>query len=128
MAEFDGSGNFSQVDTVTINGYVVSDFTHPPATGTYTVNSNCTGTYTINFTDGRPPVTSNFVVVDKGNEIDSVALYVNGDGRDPRHPQYRQETLNLALACGATPALPTSPEGLGRSKPDEPILMRADFA
>ena len=55
MAEFDGSGNFSQVDTVTINGYVVSDFTHPPATGTYTVNSDCTGTYTINFTDGRPP-------------------------------------------------------------------------
>ena len=66
MAHFDGEGNFTQTDTVTINGLVVADFTHSPATGTYTVNSDCTGTFTINFTDGRPPVATAFVVVDNG--------------------------------------------------------------
>jgi hypothetical protein len=77
--EYDGKGNFTQIDTVTINGEVVADFTHTPATGTYTVNSNCTGTFTINFTDGRPPVTANFVVVDNGNEIDSVVTTAAGN-------------------------------------------------
>src|ERR1039458_430272 len=67
---FDAKGGFTQIDTVTISGEVVADFTHTPATGTYTVNSNCTGTFTINFTDGRPPVVVNFVVVENGNEID----------------------------------------------------------
>jgi hypothetical protein len=78
MTEFDGNGGLSQIDTVTINGIVVADFTHTPATGTYTVNSNCTGTFTINFTDGRPPVVANFVVVEGGSEIDSVVISAGG--------------------------------------------------
>jgi hypothetical protein len=79
VSEYDGKGNFTQIDTVTINGEVVADFTHTPATGTYTVNSNCTGTFTINFTDGRPTVTTNFVVVDNGNEIDAVVTSAGGN-------------------------------------------------
>jgi|ERR1035441_4603111 hypothetical protein len=79
MAEFDGKGGFTQIDTVTISGEVVADFTHTPATGTYTVNSNCTGTFTINFTDGRPPVVANFVVVDNGLEIDTVVISAGGN-------------------------------------------------
>ena len=55
MTEFDGKGGLTQIDTVTVNGEVVADFTHTPATGTYKVNSDCTGTFTIDFTDGRPP-------------------------------------------------------------------------
>jgi hypothetical protein len=78
MAQFDGNGNFTQIDTVTVAGNVVSDFTHTPANGTYTVNSDCTGTFTINFTDGRPPVVANFVVVDSGNEIDTVVTSAGG--------------------------------------------------
>jgi len=78
MATFDGNGNFTQIDSVTIAGNAVSDFTHPPATGTYTVNSDCTGTFTINFTDGRPPVTVDFVVVNNGNEIDTVVTSAGG--------------------------------------------------
>jgi hypothetical protein len=78
MADFDGKGTFTQIDTVTVGGEVVSDFTHTAATGTYTVNSNCTGTFTINFTDGRPTVIVNFVVVDSGNEIDTVVTSAGG--------------------------------------------------
>lgn len=78
MAEFDGKGSFTQIDTVTVAGEVVSDFTHTPATGTYTVNSDCTGTFTINFTDGRPPVTANLVVVGGGAEIETVVTSAGG--------------------------------------------------
>lgn len=79
MAQFDGEGGFTQIDSVTINGVEVSDFSHTPATGTYTVNSNCTGTFTIDFTDGRPTVITNFVVVDNGNEIDAVVVSAGGN-------------------------------------------------
>jgi hypothetical protein len=79
MTNFDGDGGLTQVDTVTISGIVVADFTHTPADGTYTVNSDCTGTFTINFTDGRPPVAANFVVVDNGSEIDAVVISAGGN-------------------------------------------------
>jgi len=64
---------------VTVSGEVVADFTHTPAKGTYTVNSDCTGTFTIDFTDGRPPVIANFVVVDGGAEIDTVVISAGGN-------------------------------------------------
>jgi hypothetical protein len=79
MAHFYGNGQFTQIDTVTIGGEVVSDFTHTPANGTYTVNGDCTGTFTITFSDGRPPVTTNFVVVDYGYEIDTVVTSAGGN-------------------------------------------------
>jgi hypothetical protein len=79
MASFDGNGNFTQIDTVTIAGNVVADFTHAPATGTYTVNSDCTGTFTITFADGRPPVVTAFVVVRQGTEIDTVVTSAGGN-------------------------------------------------
>jgi len=79
MAKFDGEGNFTQTDTVVIDGIVVADFTHTPASGSYTVNSDCTGNFTIIFTDGRPPVTTNFVVVNNGKEIDTVVTSVAGN-------------------------------------------------
>ncbi len=78
MATFNGDGTFTQIDTVTIDGNVVADFTHTPANGTYTVNPDCTGTFTVNFTDGRPTVTTNFVLVDWGNEIDTVVTSAGG--------------------------------------------------
>lgn len=78
ITEFDGKGNLSQIDTVTIDGKVVADFTHTPATGTYKVNPNCTGIFTIDFTDGRPPVTTAFMVVYGGAEIDTVVTSAGG--------------------------------------------------
>ena len=78
MADFNGDGSFEQIDSVTIAGEAVSDFTHTPANGKYTVNADCTGTFTIDFTDGRPPVVTNFVVVENGSEIDTVVTSVAG--------------------------------------------------
>ena len=72
MTSFDGQGGLSQIDAVTIGGVEVSDFTHPIATGSYSVSADCTGTFTIDFTDGRPTVSAYFVVVDDGREIDTV--------------------------------------------------------
>ncbi len=72
-------GKFTQIDTVTINGEVVADFTHTPANRTYSVNPDCTGTFTIDFTDGRPPVVANFVVVNNGCEIDTVVISAGGN-------------------------------------------------
>jgi hypothetical protein len=78
LTEFNGKGTLTQIDTVTIDGKVVADFTHPPATGTYSVNANCTGTFTINFADGRPQVITAFVVVWGGMEIDTVVTSAGG--------------------------------------------------
>jgi hypothetical protein len=66
------------IDTVTVNGEVVADFTHTAANGTYTVNSNCTGTFTINFTAGRPTVVANLVLVANGDEIDTIVISAGG--------------------------------------------------
>ncbi|HEV2697556.1 MAG TPA: hypothetical protein VGU90_06155 [Terriglobales bacterium] len=74
MTTFDGDGNLTQTDSVTINGVHVADFTHPPASGSYTVNADCTGTFSIHFNDGRPTVTVDFVVVANGDEIDTVVV------------------------------------------------------
>ncbi|MGA3226359.1 MAG: hypothetical protein ABSC65_21510 [Acidobacteriaceae bacterium] len=78
MADFDGDGTFQQIDSVTIAGEPASNFTHTPANGKYTVNPDCTGTFTIDFTDGRPPVVTDFVVVENGSEIDTVVTSVAG--------------------------------------------------
>ena len=72
ITEFDGKGNLVQVDSVTLDGVQVANLTETPTLGTYTVNPDCTGTYTLNFTDGRPTVTTFFVVVDDGKEIDAM--------------------------------------------------------
>ncbi len=79
MTHFDGKGGLSQIDTVTVDGEVVADWTHPRATGTYSVNSDCTGTFTITFKDNRPPVVANFVVAANGDEIDTVVISAGGD-------------------------------------------------
>ena len=72
LTHFDGHGNLQQIDSVTISGVQVADFSETPTKGTYTVYANCTGTFTLNFTGGRPTVTTWFVIVDNGNEIDTM--------------------------------------------------------
>jgi hypothetical protein len=71
VAHYDGDGETSQVDFVTINGIpTATDWR--PGTGTYDVNPDCTGTAQINFTDGSPSLHLRIVVVDEGREVRAI--------------------------------------------------------
>ena len=88
MTEFDGKGGLQQIDSVTVNGAQnpnAGSFTEPggPTSGTYYVNADCTGGFTLDFTDGRPTVITNFVIVNDGNEIDTVVLGPVGPDGNP---------------------------------------------
>jgi hypothetical protein len=72
ITQFDGKGGLIQLDSVTIAGIQSANLSETPTLGTYAVNADCTGTFTLNFTDGRPTVTTYFVVVDDGKEIDTM--------------------------------------------------------
>jgi len=84
LTTFDGGGNLSQVDHVIHNGVTpVEDWR--PATGTYTVNPNCTGTF--NFypaptvaADAGPAIQVYFVISHGGAQIDTV---VSGSPNSP---------------------------------------------
>jgi len=70
---FDGNGNLTQVDNVVHNGIAPAEDWRP-ATGTYTVNPNCTGTFTLVTqpsvaSDASPPLTVHFVVTRDGSQI-----------------------------------------------------------
>ncbi len=71
MTHFDGAGNVTQVDYVAHNGVLPAEEWRP-ATGTYTVNGDCTGTYQLIFTDGSPAINAHFVLGKLGREIQSV--------------------------------------------------------
>ena len=73
---FPETGTLQQVDSVTINGIHAAHLTETPTMGSYAVSPNCTGHFTLKFTDGRPTVFADFVIVDNGNEIDTVVAGV----------------------------------------------------
>ena len=62
LVTFDGEGNLSASETVSVGGLVNPVIT----TGTYTVNSDCTGTFT------TPHAHLNLVILRKGREIQAV--------------------------------------------------------
>ncbi len=74
MTYFDGNGNLTQVDHVVHNGSVPADEWRP-ATGSYTVNADCTGTMTIAFSDGSPAMHLHIVITHLG---DGVLTVVDG--------------------------------------------------
>ena len=71
MTSFDGQGNLTQVDHVLVNGNPPA-VQWRPATGTYTLNADCTGTMELDFTDGSPSLHLSIVVVRRGREIHTV--------------------------------------------------------
>ena len=73
MTTFDGEGNLAQVDQVVHSGNPPA-VQWRPATGTYTLNEDCTGTMQIDFTDGSPSLHLNIVVVRGGREIRTVVV------------------------------------------------------
>ena len=68
LAIYDGQGHMTQVDHVLLNGNPPT-VQWRPATGTYTLNADCTGTEEIDFTDGSPSLHLSMVVVRFGREI-----------------------------------------------------------
>ena len=68
---FDGHGNMSQVDYVTLNGAPPSSDWRQ-SSGTYEVNADCTGTMETNFDDGRT-LRQRLIVVDNGRQFLTVA-------------------------------------------------------
>jgi hypothetical protein len=71
MTRFDGHGNVSQVDWVTLNGVPASPDWRP-SSGTYHLNPDCTGTAEFDFGGGSPILRLRLVVADRGREIRTV--------------------------------------------------------
>jgi hypothetical protein len=72
MQHYDGTGNFTQVDHIIVNGMPPAE-EWTPGSGTYTVNPNCTGSAVV-IVPGNPlsPINLHFVVVREGKEIRQV--------------------------------------------------------
>ena len=68
MTHFDGQGGMSQVDFVTLNG-IPSGTDWRPASGSYSVNADCTGKAEFTPNDGSPTIRLSFVIVDRGRQI-----------------------------------------------------------
>ena len=72
MTHFDGNGNLSQVDFVTLNG-VAGGPDWRPATGTYEIDPDCTGKAQI-IPVGAPPLNLRLVVGDRGRQLWTVVI------------------------------------------------------
>jgi hypothetical protein len=71
MTHFDGKGNLTWVEHTVVNGTPLqAGWT--AASGTYTVNSDCTGTAVVNTPNSPVPLNLAFMVVREGKEMHSV--------------------------------------------------------
>jgi hypothetical protein len=71
VAHFDGKGKLTWVEHTVVNGMPLN-VGWVAASGTYTVNPNCTGTAVVNSPNSMPPLNLNFAVVKQGKEIHTV--------------------------------------------------------
>ncbi len=71
MTHFDGRGNVSWVEHTVIDGAPVQPG-WVAATGTYTVNANCTGTMVIDTPNSPVPLNLALVIVKGGSEVRTV--------------------------------------------------------
>jgi hypothetical protein len=70
-SHFDGKGNLTWLEHTVVNGTLLeADWT--AASGTYSVNANCTGTAMVNAPNSPVPLKLAFVVVLEGKEVRSV--------------------------------------------------------
>ena len=71
MTHFDGKGNLTWVEHTVVNGTSLgAGWT--AASGTYTVNSDCTGTAVVNTPNSPVPLNLAFMVVREGKEMHSI--------------------------------------------------------
>jgi hypothetical protein len=72
LTHFDGRGDLSWVEHTVVNGAPLSPGFTVRATGTYTVNSDCTGSATVNTPNSPAPLNFFFVIVRHGTEVHAV--------------------------------------------------------
>jgi len=65
LVTFDGKGGFTAEG---VSHGSTTGVRRGPATGTYTVNANCTGSWTTNIPN-VPPLPAEIVIVDRGREV-----------------------------------------------------------
>jgi hypothetical protein len=68
LAHFDGMGNLTSVDYVVLGGTPPAEEWRP-ATGTYSINPDCTGSVSLAVEAGKPPLNYHLIVVDRGRQI-----------------------------------------------------------
>jgi len=71
ITHFDGKGNLTWVEHTVVNGTPLQ-VGWAAASGTYTVNSDCTGTAVVNTPNSPVPLNLAFMVVREGKEMHSV--------------------------------------------------------
>ena len=71
---FDGIGSFTQAKTVVVKGSLSGLFPDQPASGTYSVNEDCTGTFTAIVPGIPAPLVNQFVLQNRGKEFRSVVV------------------------------------------------------
>ena len=72
MTHFDGRGDLSWVEHTVVNGAPLSPGFTVRATGTYSVNHDCTGSATVNTPNSPVPLKLFFVIVKHGTEVHAV--------------------------------------------------------
>jgi hypothetical protein len=72
MTHFDGRGDLSWVEHTVVNGAPLSPGFTVRATGTYSVNHDCTGSATVNTPNSPVPLKLFFVIVKHGTEVRAV--------------------------------------------------------
>jgi hypothetical protein len=101
LVTFDGGGNFTQTDNVSVNGF--PQMVNRPGSGTYSVNADCTGTQTLN--SGGQVVHTTFVIAANGNQVfDEVTdpnLVITGIGKrvDSADDNENEDDDFSPLAC-----------------------------
>jgi hypothetical protein len=99
LLTFDGGGNFTQTDNVSVNGF--PSMVNRPGSGTYSVNADCTGTQTLN--SGGQVVHTTFVIAANGNEVfDEVTdpnLVITGIGKRVASPDDNEDGDFSPPAC-----------------------------
>jgi hypothetical protein len=97
---FDGAGDFTQTDNVTVNGFPPIA-PNRPGSGTYDVNSDCTGTQTLN--SGGQVIHTKFVIAENGKEVFDVVtdpgLVITGVGKAVSSVDDNEDDDSSPFAC-----------------------------
>ena len=99
LVTFDGGGNFTQTDYVSVNGFIT---TNRPGSGTYSVNADCTGTQTLDLLGGKV-VHTNFTIAANARQVFDVvtdpSFVIDGVGKAVGHGDENEDDDYSPLAC-----------------------------